>query len=173
MPRRLTILPLALLLLSCDDTTLAEFANVFDACEPLVLVPAEDTTARELAVIEEAIAMWNERAATRLGIEPVEGAATLPIFFREGPRAIYGYYHDRIPSIEINRRLDDEREQVIVTAHEIGHAFGLFHTAEYESVMNKGNRRNGLTDEDVAAVQALWGACEPSTEGWISSSGVR
>ena len=49
-----------------------------------------------------------------------------------------------------------------VIAHELGHAFGLFHVPASEriSLMNPGNLTTPPTTADQAALAALWGSCD-------------
>jgi hypothetical protein len=60
----------------------------------------------------------------------------------------------------INRRLSGEPLEITV-AHELGHAFGLWHV-EHEvrtSVMNPGNLTVAPNAGDASDVAVLWGRC--------------
>ena len=55
-------------------------------------------------------------------------------------------------------------------AHEIGHAFGLWHVkpSVRRSVMNPGNTTVTPTERDVDSVRALWGKLRPAAAGGMS-----
>ena len=63
--------------------------------------------------------------------------------------------------VYINEAIEDDRARAVTVAHEMGHAFGLFHVAAEEraSLMNPGNLSVGLTPADVETLIGLWGSC--------------
>lgn len=89
-------------------------------------------------------------------------AAVIPIELERAPAAFHGFYDDEAGVIYLNDQLADRRQLAIVLAHELGHAFGLVHVspAERTSLMNPGNLTTPPTDEDQAALEALWGRCD-------------
>ncbi len=128
-----------------------------DPCVPIVLVPADDVTAAERASIEDALRLWNDAAGTELTLGEVEGAAHVPVHFRDAPLIFLGVYERG--SVVVNRGLTDERTRTVVLAHELGHAFGLAHVEDEGSVMVPGNATVAPGPRDAAAIAALWGAC--------------
>lgn len=135
---------------------------VFDPCEPLVL-EVEAGSAEEEARVADAIDLWNARAGSMLTLEQVEHAPLLPIVFDNAPAAFNGHYDDEEAVVYINHGLEG-REMAITVAHELGHAFGLYHVKKEErrSVMNHGNLVQEPNEGDVDALAALWGACPSS-----------
>jgi hypothetical protein len=129
----------------------------FDPCAALVLVPAADATAAELASIDDAIAMWNAAAGTQLTRTPAPGVAAVPIGFEPAALAFLGVYDDESGVILVNRNLTDRRERAITIAHELGHAFGLWHVPRdvRPSVMNAPNVTTAPTPADAAALICL------------------
>lgn len=154
----------ALFAAGCTGGSAAEpLEIVFDPCEPIALEIAAGALPEERTSAADAAAMWNEGASAHLTLEagPAAPAARLPIRFEEAAPIFYGVYEDEIGEIIINRSLADRRERAVTIAHEIGHAFGLLHVDESErrSLMNPGNLETGLTAEDLARLEALWGRC--------------
>jgi hypothetical protein len=135
--------------------------TVFDACEPLVVQLEDDVLAVRRDSVVEAIGMWNSKAGTQLTLDAVEGAPVLPLRFEEAAAAFHGFYDDEKAEIWINTRLTDDAERRVTIAHELGHAFGLYHVPpnERKSIMNNGNLQTGIVPADVEALQAEWGAC--------------
>lgn len=135
----------------------------YDVCEPTVIVPAADATPDELASIDAAIAMWNESSETRLTREDLPGAQRIPVRFEEAALAFYGVYEDEVGEVVINRLLTDPHHRAVTIAHELGHAFGLWHVDRQErvSVMNRANLEVEPTAADADALVATWGACGP------------
>lgn len=87
----------------------------------------------------------------------------MEVRFDEAAPPFHGLYDDSEGVIYINRGIIDERTLSIVIAHELGHAFGLLHVDDRESVMNPGNLDTPPNAADQAAIEALWGACSGST----------
>ncbi len=140
------------------------FEVVFDACEPVNVVPAADATAAELASIDEAVAMWNTTGVVQLRVGETHAAAILPLRFEDAAPVFFGLYDDALGEIVVNRRLGSSRGRTITIAHELGHAFGLRHIQDglRHSVMNQANLSYAPDATDAAAVQRLWGLCKPS-----------
>ena len=121
---------------------------VFDACAPLAI------TGDDLATIDGAEALWNGVGVTSLG---EAGGASIPVVFQAGAAPEdYGLYAGS--AIYMNDDLDAE-QRVIVLAHELGHAIGLVHVTDRDSVMNPGNLVITPTAADAAAVTSRWGSC--------------
>lgn len=135
--------------------------TVFDACEPLVIQLDDDVLAVRERSVREAVDMWNKKAGTKLTLEPVEDAPVVPLTFEEAAAAFHGFYDDEKGTIWINTRLEDDDQRRVTIAHELGHAFGLYHVPpnERQSVMNNGNLSVGVVQADVEALQAEWGEC--------------
>jgi hypothetical protein len=103
--------------------------------------------------------LWAARGVTATD---AAGGDPLAVVFTPGSDAEHGYYDDASGTIYVNVDLDaDPSARAIVIAHELGHAFGLYHVAPdlRASVMNPGNLTVAPTDADAAQVAALWGAC--------------
>lgn len=139
---------------------------VFDPCEPLVL-ETENASSEEEQRVADAIELWNSRAGSMLTLDEVEHAPLLPVVFDDAPAAFNGHYDDEEAVVYINHDLSGHETSVTV-AHELGHAFGLYHVNEDErtSVMNHGNVVHEPNDGDVDELEGLWGACgsEPAGE---------
>ena len=87
-------------------------------------------------------------------------AQRLPISFEKAMPAFYGVYRDDEGAIVINRLLVEPRARAVVIAHELGHAFGLWHQEARRSVMRAGNTELPPSPGDAVLVEALWGACD-------------
>lgn len=135
---------------------------VFDPCEPLVL-ELQSSDVDEEARVAAAIEMWNQRAGSLLTLDEVEQAPVLPVVFDRAPKAFHGHYDDEAGVVYINRDLRG-RQAAITVAHELGHAFGLYHVHKSvrPSVMNHGNLVHEVNEGDVDELVALWGACPSS-----------
>lgn len=131
---------------------------VHDACEPLHLV-ASGATDEERASIDEASEMWNALGQTRLTTATTRGARTLEVRFETAAAVFHGLYDDERGVIYVNHRLEDPRERAITIAHELGHALGLWHETDRDSVMNPANLTLAPNAEDGAELEGLWGRC--------------
>ena len=133
---------------------------LFDACAPLPLVTDADVTDAEVAGIRAAIALWNERAGTRLTLAVDRGEPGLPIHFQAAAPNFHGLYDAPSGQVFVNTDLDGEALAVTI-AHEVGHAFGLSHipAGQYSSVMNPNNLVVEPTLEDVDTLAMRWGVC--------------
>lgn len=145
-----------LVLVGCSDATeSASFEHVFDACAPLALAPVNATDA-ERASIGDAGGLWSDVGITG----PLEGGAvdSVGIAFGAAAPGVYGFYDDAAATIHVSDALSTDQTSIVI-AHELGHAFGLVHVTDRASVMNAGNLTVVPTDDDRAAVAALWGDC--------------
>lgn len=137
----------------------------FDPCQPLVVVPPANASAAQLQSLDDAIAMWHAVGITSLSRQDAtqdQGPANaqhLPLRFQKALPAFYGIYLDKSGELVINTSLTDRKQRAITMAHEIGHAWGLFHidTSVRTSVMNKGNLSVQPLAADGDAVLAHWG----------------
>jgi hypothetical protein len=135
---------------------------VFDPCGS-ALAPAGDTLARERDAVLAAAAIWNDALGADLAIVAPDAPDALPIRFEEAAALFRGIYLDEEGAVVINRSIADDGDRAIAIAHELGHAFGLWHVEDRASVMNPGNLSVLPTAADVAAVTARWGACAPAS----------
>jgi hypothetical protein len=137
----------------------------FDVCDAIVL-EADGATPAQRAGVDDAIALWAGLGVATLSTAPAEGAATIPIVFEAANPAFHGYYDDEAGVIYVNVELDaDPDARAITIAHELGHAFGLYHvsTGERASLMNPHNLTIPPTEEDRRQIERLWGRCGPVT----------
>jgi hypothetical protein len=161
---RVTVLLVAALVGGCAaDTSDHTLQVMFDACEPLALVPGDGAEPAELASVDGAAEMWNRLGQTSLSRAIAAGAGlSLEIRFEEAAQVFHGVYDDEHGVVYINRRLSDPHQRAVTVAHEVGHALGLFHIADRESVMNPNNLELEPNQADADALVALWGACPPA-----------
>lgn len=158
--RGIALLLLALFGSGCTERIEA-FERVYDPCASLVLVPSGDMSEGERASVADAVQMWGAVAdvglttddslpeARRLEVEMVQTAAYL------------GFFDDAAGNIRLARRVDDRHARAVVLAHELGHAFNLFHVpaSKRRSVMNEGNWEVEPTAGDAEALARKWGGC--------------
>ena len=141
---------------SPDDT----IDIVFDPCQPLT-VATDSSDLRVRQSIEEAAALWNELAGTRLSFAET---GSITVGLKPAPPAYFGLYDDERGVIIINENIADDRARTITLAHEVGHAMGLVHVkkdSERRSVMVPGNTETPPGDFDLQTLTAIWGACSP------------
>ena len=133
---------------------------LFDACAPVPLVADTELTDAQAAGIRAAIALWNERAGTRLTLAVDRGEPGLPIHFQAAAPNFHGLYDAPTGQVFINTDLTGEALAITI-AHEVGHAFGLSHVpaGQYTSVMNPNNLVVEPTLEDVDTLAMRWGSC--------------
>ncbi|MCA9678796.1 MAG: hypothetical protein H6709_01020 [Kofleriaceae bacterium] len=132
--------------------------TTFDVCAPLVL--EGDATPAQQASLDQAQQLWRDRGAVGLGVAGAD-AATLPVVFAPGAAVFHGYYDDEAGVLYVNAGAFAGDSRAITIAHELGHAFGLWHVdaGERLSVMNPGNLTIAPTEDDQRAIEALWGRC--------------
>lgn len=144
-----------------QDTTLDIVADV---CEPTAVTASSDATGAQLASIDAALAMWSrlgfDRARRVAGV-PLTGGQHISIVFDDAAEFFHGLYDDEHGVVYINRALSDDHERSVTLAHELGHAFGLWHIdrGARVSVMNPSNLVVEPNDGDAAELAALWGSC--------------
>jgi hypothetical protein len=127
-----------------------------DACAPLALVSASATEGQRIGM-SDGQELWRDRGAPSLGLR---ADTTLEVRFDTAAAAFHGHYDDETSVIYINNQITDDKVLAIVIAHELGHAFGLPHITDRESVMNPGNLTIVPNAEDQRAIEALWGSCD-------------
>jgi len=135
--------------------------RMFDPCAPLVLDTSSATPAQQDGV-RDAIALWSARGVTSFADAATADAPVIPVLFEDASPAVHGYYDDETAVIYVNAVLDaDPEARAITIAHELGHAFGLYHVERDDrvSVMNPANLRTPPTEDDQHAVESLWGLC--------------
>jgi Matrixin len=136
---------------------------VFDPCRPVSLLPAADASADELAGVDSAIEMWSRTGIGALARAPEgaarDAAAELEVRFEEASPIFYGVYDDESGVVFINRRLGDDHARAVTIAHEVGHALGLPHISDRDSVMNPENLVHEPNADDAGDLQSLWGDC--------------
>jgi hypothetical protein len=158
---RASLLLASAALVGCSAVADRELEVVFDLCAPLAL-DAAGASPEQQASLDDAVALWRARGAADLRAAPAsDAAAVLPVVFAVAGPALHGYYDDAAGVLYVNARLEDRQARAIVIAHELGHAFGLWHVeaAERPSVMNRGNLRIAPTEADQRAAEAIWGRC--------------
>ena len=134
----------------------------YDPCDVRVLTDG-DATDEELQNLDAAFELWNRSGGFRLQRSEPGSSQPQPLIvhFRSSLGPFHGYYDDEVGEISIHRGLQDRAEAVTI-AHELGHAFGLWHVkpSARRSVMNPGNTTFTPTERDVDSVRALWGTCD-------------
>jgi hypothetical protein len=139
---------------------------VFDVCKP-VAVTAPGADAAQLASIDQALASWRAQGVAALALTdaPADGPA-IEIRFTEAAPAFHGVYEDELGIVFVNLSLPDGDPRAITIAHELGHAFGLWHvdTDDRISVMNPGNLSIAPNPDDAQALVDVWGPC-PAVAG--------
>lgn len=141
-----------------------ELDVVFDVCAPIRL-EAPGASAAQLTAIDAAAALWRAHGVVAIGRD-LDGPA-VEIRFEPAAPAFHGLYQDEAGVVLVNATLADPDARAITIAHELGHAFGLWHVAagERPSIMNPGNLTLTPTLADQAALAARWGACTTSAPG--------
>ncbi|HEY0708697.1 MAG TPA: matrixin family metalloprotease [Polyangia bacterium] len=152
---------------------------VFDVCRPTVLQVPADATADERLGVEGAIALWNQVSGPQLtlsdrpatdppALDPTRPLAPpvdeqdrqrLSIGFRAAAPLFFGLYRPDVGDILINRGIQSQRAREIIIAHEIGHAFGLPHIIDQQSLMNPGNTQVPPAPQETALLQRQQGPC--------------
>jgi hypothetical protein len=135
--------------------------RIYDPCEPLLVTLSAGTSAEERQSAEAAAALWNELLGGQLSVQEVSRGPSLGVEFREAAPAFFGLYDDERGQVIVNRRIHEPRARTITVAHEIGHALGLSHVAPEErlSVMNPANLEVPPSEQERAALAAIWGEC--------------
>lgn len=134
---------------------------VYDPCEP-VMVSLDDTApASAAADLTAAIDMWRSVGTFRMTDEPGADAPVLPVQFESAAPFFHGVYDDERGIVIINLNLSPGHDTAVTLAHELGHAFGLWHApGSTPSVMIEGNLSIEPTDEDAGHLAELWGRCD-------------
>jgi hypothetical protein len=149
----------------------------FDPCQPLTVVVGDGANADRDLGVRTAADLWNQAAGARLTVvesvamPPLDAAAappldasgapsaTLPLRFQVAADPSHGFFDPVRGEVLINDDLV-ARPLVVTIAHEIGHAFGLFHVSGRPSVMNAGNLDVEPNAGDVESLAQLWGQCQ-------------
>lgn len=160
MRRTSIVVALLATVAACDQAPSDEHLDiVFDVCAPLTVV-APSATEAQRADIARGLDLWRARGITTLSLDGPAEDPTVAIRFEDAAPAFHGLYEDEVGVIYLNDDLTAEPLAVTV-AHELGHAFGLWHVeaAERPSVMNPGNTRIVPNHGDLDELVALWGTC--------------
>lgn len=131
---------------------------VYDPCAGLV-VSAPAGNAEQLSNLETALSLWTSVLGVQLSAVDVPGWARVEVAFADAPEAMRGVYDDERGLVFVNSRLKNPASMSITIAHELGHAFGMWHVNGRKSVMNPGNLKTHPTVEDALKVQELWPSC--------------
>jgi hypothetical protein len=145
---------------------------VYDPCARIRVQPAVDTTLEELAAIDAAIDFWKAVAHVDIDRANLESDQTLHIRFEDAALIFRGVYQDEVGDVIVNRRISGADARAITVAHEFGHALGLPHIDDRDSVMNRGNLEFLPLASDVDALSELWGPCVEDDTG-PRSTGTR
>jgi hypothetical protein len=121
------------------------------------MIEGSATTAEQDGV-RAAVDMWNVAAGSQLSVAG-DAMPSLPVRFEPAAEPSHGLYEPESGRVRINTDLTG-RPLAVTIAHEIGHAFGLVHVIGRPSLMNAGNLGIGPNEDDVAALEAVWGSCE-------------
>ena len=143
-------------LVGCGTANDTEIKLQHDACAPLALVSDSATDVQHTGMMDAQV-LWRDHGAPSVGLR---ADTTVNVVFEDAAAAFHGLYDDANGVIYINRGLTDPKTLSIVIAHELGHAFGLPHITDRDSVMNPGNLKIVPNDEDAKALEALWGPCQ-------------
>lgn len=148
-----------LFLIACGATGDTTIDIIHDPCSGVRLVGTPSASQR--AGIAGALALWGEHGVDLTGETP----SMIGVEFVEAFGAFRGLYDDERSVIVINRTLVEPQMLSIVIAHELGHAFGLDHVTDRPSLMNPANLTTPPNEDDLAAVEALWGRCSEDRAG--------
>jgi hypothetical protein len=139
----------------------------FDPCRPLVLVVQDGATSEESAGVEAAAKVWNDAAGAQVTVVSAGSVSTdapqVPVRFQRAATPSHGFFDPTLGHVLINEDLAGHALAVTI-AHEVGHAFGLVHVTDRQSVMNPGNLDVDPNAGDVGALATLWGACSGSSQ---------
>jgi hypothetical protein len=154
-------IPLALLLAGCSNGPPNTVLDVtYDPCATTALELPEEATPDQRLAAQRALDLWSDVLGSTVSLEPEGATASVPIVFERGAPIFHGLYDDVEGVIYLNEVVEGEALAVTL-AHELGHAFGLWHVAprERSSVMNPGNDVVVPDATDAASVRALWPSC--------------
>jgi hypothetical protein len=116
---------------------------VFDPCAPTLLSLPTDSSQAQRDSATAALALWQTAGGPPLGVLPAGHDSApqqvLPVGFQAAAPLFYGLYRPTQGDILINSELVQPQALAITIAHEIGHAFGLAHVTDHNSLMNPGN----------------------------------
>lgn len=142
-------------------------ATSFDPCRATALVVEGEPPSGRLDAVAAGLAAWRE-ALTMPWTASTEAArpeaVAIPVRFVD-VGWFFGRFEDEEGAIALSNAVTDPGALAVVTAHEIGHALGLYHVnaSERSSVMNPGNVAVLPTEADLREVVALWGTCLPTS----------
>lgn len=156
----LTVLTLALTAAACTGSSGDDQLDVvFDVCGPITVVTSASSPA-QTAAIDEAIELWRAHGVPAITRGLAGDEPSIEIRFEDAARNFHGVYEDEVGVIFINSGLTGE-DQAVTVAHEMGHAFGLWHIEPDDriSVMNPGNLHITPTPADELALVDVWGTC--------------